>query len=132
MNDKELVDRLKAGDEEAFNILYCTHRKWVFSRAYRAIRDYHYAEEITTDVFMNIWRRIHTFDFQNGRGFLSWVNTVVRNAIIDFIRVQDRKRLDSLEWIDDLESPIKILEPCDPSQNPSRCLLYTSPSPRDS
>ncbi|MCY4130066.1 MAG: RNA polymerase sigma factor [Gammaproteobacteria bacterium] len=123
MEERELVEHLKAGNEAVFNNFYHTHRRWILSKVYKAVKDFHFAEEITTDIFMKIWQKLHTFDFTKGSGLRSWINVLARYTIIDNLRARDRKGFHILEYIDDMETQHHIPEPLDYKSEPLQVQL---------
>ena len=50
--DVDLIQHILSGDEGAFTALMERHRKWVHSLAWREIGDFHIAQEITQDTFV--------------------------------------------------------------------------------
>lgn len=60
--EKDLVARLCNGDEAAFSSLYLKYANLVFSRIKRLVHDHAAAEELTQDVFFQIWTKRDRFD----------------------------------------------------------------------
>ena len=56
-NDVQLIQRILSGDDEAFGTLIQKYRKGVHALAWRKIGDFHYAEEITQDVFLQVYKK---------------------------------------------------------------------------
>lgn len=80
-----LLGRIKEQDEQALRELFERCANLVFSVAHRVLRDSGYAEDITQDIFLDIWR--HPDRFDAGRGnFLGWLVVVTRNRSIDLLR----------------------------------------------
>ena len=65
------------------------------------------------EIFLLIWRRIHTFDDRRGR-LGAWIVAVARRRTVDYLRSQKaniidyRARLDDLDEQDDLDQPYKL------------------------
>ena len=51
-DDVQLIRKILSGDEAAFGILVEKYQKSVHALVWRQIRDYHYAEDITQDAFL--------------------------------------------------------------------------------
>ena len=83
--DTHLANQLKLGDEQAFCRLMDKHSGWVYSKTYRTLHNHRDTEEVTMDVFMNVWQKISKWDPKQG-SFQAWLNTVTKNTIIDSIR----------------------------------------------
>ena len=59
-DDVQLIQRILSGDDEAFGILVQKYRKGVHALVWRKIGDFHYAEEITQDVFLQVYKKLGT------------------------------------------------------------------------
>ena len=58
-NDVQLIHRVLSGDDEAFNVLVEKYRRNVHALAWRKVGDFHFAEEITQDVFLQSIQKTH-------------------------------------------------------------------------
>ena len=59
-NDAELIRRTLAGDETAFTMLVKKYRKHVHTLAWHKIGDFHIAEDITQETFLQVYRDLAT------------------------------------------------------------------------
>src|SRR5262244_4424536 len=75
--DLELVQAIKAGDERAFEQMVERYHARVYSLSYGVLRNPEDAEEATQDTFLNLYRKIGTFD--ESRKFFSWFYRVALN-----------------------------------------------------
>ena len=57
-DDVQLIHRILSGDAEAFTALVTKHQKGVHALAWRKIGDFHYAEEVTQDVFVRVYKHL--------------------------------------------------------------------------
>ena len=55
-NDIQLIYRVLSGDDEAFTALVQKHQRGVHALAWRRVGDFHFAEEITQDTFLRVYR----------------------------------------------------------------------------
>jgi len=76
--DLDLVRRIKAGDERAFEEMVNRYNSRVYSLSYGVLRNPQDAEEATQDAFLTLYRKIGTFD--ESRKFFSWFYRVALNA----------------------------------------------------
>ncbi len=76
--DLELVRRIKAGDEKAFEAMVERYHARVYSLSYGVLRNAEDAEEATQDAFWTLYRKLGTFD--ESRKFFSWFYRVALNA----------------------------------------------------
>lgn len=75
--DLELVRRVKAGDEEAFEQMVRRYHSRIYSLSYGVLRSPEDAEESTQDSFWTLYRKIGTFD--ESKKFFSWFYRVALN-----------------------------------------------------
>lgn len=83
--DGELIERVGAGDRDAFEELYRRYTRPVFGLALRRLGDRGRAEDAAQDAFTAIWRSAGSYDAERGQGG-AWLYTVARNAIVDGAR----------------------------------------------
>ncbi len=89
-----LVRSVAAGDQPALHGLYERARRPVFTLAARITGSCETAEEVTLDVFLDIWRRAWSYDPANGT-VLGWIMNQARSRAIDRVRFESRvKRVD--------------------------------------
>jgi RNA polymerase sigma-70 factor (ECF subfamily) len=94
-----------AGDAGALASLYDESCSLVYGIALRVLRNEADAEEITSDVYSQVWRCASTFDISRG-SVNAWLTTVARTRSID--RLRSRARASRMEGIDSLtELPSK-------------------------
>lgn len=84
-NETELVKSLQERSEKAFGYLYDNYSGSLFGIIHSIITDTETANDVLQDVFINIWRKIGSYDASKGRLF-TWMLNVARNAAIDKIR----------------------------------------------
>jgi RNA polymerase sigma factor (sigma-70 family) len=84
--EQELVAALKARDNQAFAFLYDNYAGALYSIIRQIITDNsELASDVLQEVFINIWRKIESYDQSKGRLF-TWMLNVARNAAIDTLR----------------------------------------------
>jgi len=84
-SEQELVAALKARDEQAFSYLYDHYSGALHSIILQIVKSPETASDVLQDVFVNIWRRIESYDPVRGRLF-TWMLNISRNAAIDMLR----------------------------------------------
>ena len=70
-DDVQLIRRILSGDDEAFTALVHKYQKSVHALAWRRVGDFHFAEEITQDVFLRVYK--HLSKLKDPRQFSGWV-----------------------------------------------------------
>jgi RNA polymerase sigma-70 factor, ECF subfamily len=90
-----LVGRVARGDAQAFERLYDELSAAVYGLARRVVRDPSRAEDVTQDVFLEVWRKAARFDSTLGRA-KTWVMTIAHRRAVDAVRRNEAaKRSDS-------------------------------------
>ncbi|WP_405730636.1 sigma-70 family RNA polymerase sigma factor [Streptomyces sp. NBC_00028] len=80
--EPELVTRARAGDREAFAVLYHQHYRIVYGFLLVRTRNRHLAEDLTQEAFIRALRRIDGFTWQ-GTAFAGWLTTIAKNLWLD-------------------------------------------------
>ena len=84
-SEAELVALLQAHNNQAFTYLYDHYCNALYGIISQIINDRDTAKDVLQEVFINIWKKIGTYDTSKGRLF-TWMLNVARNAAIDKIR----------------------------------------------
>ena len=86
-----LVASIAAGDQLALEALYQRTHRLVFTLILRITSNRETAEELTLDVFYDVWRRAHSYDPANGT-VVGWIMNQARSRAIDRLRYERRKK----------------------------------------
>jgi RNA polymerase sigma-70 factor, ECF subfamily len=86
-----LVRSIAAGDQAALRALYQRAHRIVFTLTMRISGNQQTAEELTLDLFHDVWRRASSYDPQNGP-VLGWLMNQARSRAIDRLRYEQRKK----------------------------------------
>ncbi|RYU13023.1 ECF RNA polymerase sigma factor SigK [Nocardioides iriomotensis] len=86
-----LVGRVARGDAQAFESLYDELSASVYGLARRVVRDPARAEDVTQDVFLEVWRKAARFDAALGRA-KTWVMTIAHRRAVDAVRRNEAAR----------------------------------------
>ena len=93
-DDVELIQRVLSGDETAFSILVKKYQKGVHALAWRKIGDFHIAEEITQDAFLQAHKKLASL--KDPRLFSGWLYVIADRLC----RVWFRKRRLNMQSLD--------------------------------
>lgn len=94
VSEKEWVDLIgsvAAGDQRALRALYDRMHRVVFTLAMRITHNRETAEELTLDVFYDVWRRASSYDPAGGT-VIGWIMNQARSRSIDRLRFEQRKK----------------------------------------
>jgi RNA polymerase sigma-70 factor (ECF subfamily) len=86
-----LVQAIASGDEQALRGLFGRTNRLVFTVAMRITQNRETAEEVTLDVFHDVWRRAATYDPVGG-SVVGWIMSQARSRAIDRLRREQRKK----------------------------------------
>jgi RNA polymerase sigma-70 factor (ECF subfamily) len=89
----QLVKATAAGDQIALHALYERSHRPVFTLIMRLTSNRETAEEVTLDVFHDVWRRASSYDPANGT-VLGWIMNQARSRALDRLRFDKRKKRD--------------------------------------
>ena len=88
-DDRQLLQRIVARDKEALDTLYSRYMTPVYSLALHMLKQPPLAEEVTQDVFLNIWLKAASFNAERGQA-RSWIMSVAHHRVVDVIRSRRR------------------------------------------
>ena len=92
-DDRQLLQRIVGRDKDALDMLYGRYATPVYSLALQMLKQPPLAEEVTQDVFLNIWLKAASFNAERGQP-RSWIMSVTHHRVIDVIR--SRRRVTSM------------------------------------
>src|SRR5512142_1278385 len=78
LDERQAVERPKAGDPAAFEFLYQAHKRRVYNLCLRITNNRAIAEELTQEAFLNVFRRISTF--RGDAAFTTWLHRIAANC----------------------------------------------------
>lgn len=84
-SDAQLVHRLKQGDDDALAALFQRYGRIVYAVALRVLGESSAAEDVSQEIFMQLWRKPQLFDSQRG-SLSAWLAVVTRHRSIDQLR----------------------------------------------
>ena len=87
----ELVQRVSKGDELALHALYSRMYRLVFTVMLKMTDNRETAEELTVDVFHEVWRRASSYAPAGG-SVIGWIMNMARSRAIDRLRFEQRKK----------------------------------------
>ena len=86
-----LVQSIASGDQLALRSLYEQTYRLVYTLIVRITNNREAAEEVTVDVFHDVWRRASQYDPAGG-SVVGWVMNQARSRAIDRLRFDQRKK----------------------------------------
>jgi RNA polymerase sigma-70 factor (ECF subfamily) len=89
-SEQELILSAQTGDIEALSLIYDKYNRRVFNLCLRMIRDRADAEDLTQDVFVQLFRKIHAFRGQSA--FSTWLHRLAVNMVLMEIRSRKSHR----------------------------------------
>src|SRR5438034_11113734 len=126
-SDEVLIGRIANGDRLAMQVLYARHHVRVFRFVVRLVRDDSKAEDLISEVFLDIWRQAGRFA---GRSSVStWMLAIARFKALSALRRRPDEELDeetagAIE--DPSDDPAAALEKKDKSTMLRKCLTGLS------
>lgn len=79
-----LLERCRQGDDLAWEALIRRYEKRVYAVAYHYVKSYDEARDMAQEVFIRVYRQLHTF--RGGEDMLPWLVRLTRNLCIDRLR----------------------------------------------
>lgn len=83
--EQELVASLRSKENQAFGYLYDHYSGALYGVINQIVNDLELSNDVLQEAFVNIWRKIDSYDEAKGRLF-TWMLNIARNAAIDKTR----------------------------------------------
>jgi len=85
-----LIEKLKANDRTAFNELVALYKNNVINTCYRFLLDKEDAEDVSQDVFVEVYQSIHSF--RGDSKISTWIYRIAVTKSLDAIKKRNRKK----------------------------------------
>jgi RNA polymerase sigma factor (sigma-70 family) len=89
--DRELIRRVRAGDQDAFRGIFARYAPSAKALALRVVRQSNLAEEIVQEAFLALWRNPDAYDQQRG-SVKAWLMGMVHHRAVDLVRREESQR----------------------------------------
>jgi RNA polymerase sigma-70 factor (ECF subfamily) len=130
--DEALLESIAAGGRTAMHTLYSRHHMRVYRFILRMVRDATTAEDLTSQVFLDVWRAANQFQ---GRSQVStWLLSIARFKALTALRQRKHEDIDQdemLEIADKAETPEACLDRSTTSAILRACVAKLSPAHRE-
>ena len=112
LEDHQLIHWIALAEKEALEALYGRYSSSVYSLAMYMLKQEALAEEVTQDIFLNIWLKASSYKSDRGAP-RAWIMSVAHHKIVDVIRsrrrtltVTDPSLYETLDLIPSSEIPV--------------------------
>jgi len=131
-SDEALIGRIASGDRLAMQVLFARHHVRVYRFVLRLVRDESSAEDLISEVFLDVWRQAGRFE---GRSAVpTWLLAIARFKALTALRRKPDEELDEekAEAIEDQsDDPEVVLAKKDKSAAIRKCLSGLSAEHRE-
>lgn len=80
----ELIQEAARGSQQAFRAIVEVNQGFVYAVAFRFVNDSQDAEDITQEVFVRLWKNLHTYKPEVK--LTTWLYKIVTNRCLDFLK----------------------------------------------
>ncbi len=98
---KELIERYRDGDQEAFEAIYLSYYTPLYRFIFFRVRSKSEAEDLTQTLFLKLYRSLSAYS--GGVPPEKYLYTAARNLVIDFFRSQPHRAIPSDDLIKELD-----------------------------
>jgi RNA polymerase sigma-70 factor (ECF subfamily) len=131
-SDEMLLEGITEGDRHAMHVLYSRHNVRVYRFILRMVRDITTAEDLVSQVFLDVWRTAGQFE---GRAQVStWLLSIARFKALTALRQRRHEDIDLdevLEIADEADTPEASLDRRNTSAILRACVAKLSPAHRE-
>lgn len=87
--EQEVIEKAKAGDQQAFRVLVETMQGFVYSIAFRFVREKQEAEDLVQECFIRFWKNLSRYN--PDYSLKSWLGKIITNLCLDFLKSGNHK-----------------------------------------
>src|SRR5215469_11682285 len=130
--DAALIRLIAAGDKHAMQILFARHNVRVFRFVFRLVGDKSAAEDLVSEVFLDVWRQAGRF--QGRSQVTTWLLAIARNKALSTLQRRSHEQLDedAAAGIEDpQDNPEVTLQNRQKAEILLNCLTKLSPAHRE-
>jgi RNA polymerase sigma-70 factor, ECF subfamily len=131
-SDEALIGRIATGDKVAMQVLFARHHVRVYRFVLRLVRDQTKAEDLISEVFLDVWRQAGKFEARSAVS--TWLLAIARYKALSALRRRPEEELDAeaAAAIEDPgDDPEVALEKKDKGEILRKCLTALSPEHRE-
>ena len=128
-SDEVLITRISGGDQLAMRTLFARHQVLLYRSLVRIVRDETLAEELLTDVFLDVWR--HAAQFEGRATVSTWLMAIGRCKALSALRRRTDVALDdemAATIADSTDDPEILLQKKHRGEVLRRCVTALSPA----
>jgi RNA polymerase sigma-70 factor (ECF subfamily) len=129
ISDESLIQRIAAGDQLAMRALYARHQVRLYRFLVRIVRDETLAEDLLSDVFLDVWRQAASFEARSTVS--TWLLAMGRYKALSALRRRRDVELDdkmASSLVDPADNPETALEKKNTGEVLRQCLAGLSPA----
>jgi RNA polymerase sigma-70 factor (ECF subfamily) len=131
-SDEALIGRIATGDKVAMQVLFARHHVRVYRFVLRLVRDQSKAEDLISEVFLDVWRQAGKFEARSAVS--TWLLAIARYKALSALRRRPDAELDeeaAAAVEDTADNPEVALEKKDKGEILRKCLTALSPEHRE-
>ncbi len=121
MDEREIIQKVLDGDNDAFGLLVEKYQTKVYNLALRMSGNEDDAFDLSQEAFLRAWRSLGSFHFESS--FSTWLFRLTSNICLDFLRAKKRKAAVSLTVTDDEDGEEVQLDVVDPDKTPEEAVI---------
>jgi RNA polymerase sigma-70 factor, ECF subfamily len=131
-SDQALIARIAAGDRLAMQVLFVRHHVRIYRFVMRLVRDQELAEDLISEVFLDVWRQADTFQARSAVS--TWILAIARFKALSSFKRRVEEELDEATAAvieDSGDDPEVAIQKKDQGRILQKCLSRLSPEHRE-
>lgn len=121
LSEKQLIDRAKKGDADAFNDLMGRYSRNIFNIGLQMLRDRDDASDMAQETMLKVYRALPRF--RGDSTFSTWVYRIMVNTCRDFLRSASRRREVPFSDFGEEDDDGPVFDVADDSVQPERLYI---------
>lgn len=98
IDDKSLIQQLKAGDESAYKQIYIVYHRSLYGLAVKWLKDPDLAKDVVQNVYLRLWDYREKLDTDRSKSLKPLLTTFLKNQVLNNIRNREKRILKQVEF----------------------------------
>jgi RNA polymerase sigma-70 factor, ECF subfamily len=130
-SDDRLIEWIGQGNKLAMQVLFARYHVRVYRFILRSVGNASVAEDITSDVFLSVWRQAGRFQARSSVS--TWLLAIARHKAISELRRRREEQIDisEIEMEDPADDPEIAFQKKDRGETIRHCLMQLTPEQRE-
>jgi RNA polymerase sigma-70 factor (ECF subfamily) len=108
MDEKEIIRKIKEGDQTAFTELFATYQPKILQHCLSVVKDQEIAEDLSQETFLQAYKKFDTF--RQDSSFYTWLFRIAHNLSLNQLKKMKKGKIEEFHDESFLQLPVQQQE----------------------